>query len=67
MILSRILTYNFDASMPFTFKTAKKVKEAFFDLLNDPNEEKDISREQQDIFLEYREIEERFSGLSANK
>ena len=53
--------------MPFTFKTAKKVKEAFFDLLNDPNEEKDISREQQDIFLEYREIEERFSGLSANK
>src|SRR3989338_2681358 len=62
-----IATYNFDASMPFTFKTAKKVKEAFFDLLNDPNEEKDISREQQDIFLEYREIEERFSGLSANK
>jgi len=59
-----VSTYKFDASKPFTFKTAERIREEFFDLVADPREEKDVSKERQSDFLEYKKIEERFSSLS---
>jgi len=56
-----ISTYNFDASKLFTFKTAKKKEELLFDLFMDPCEKIDISKEKNNILLEYRELEKRFS------
>jgi len=58
-----ISTYNFDASKPFTFKTAKRTGEMFFDLFTDSGEKKDISKEKEELLPGYRKIEEAFSSL----
>ncbi len=61
-----ISIYNFDASKPFTFKTAKKTREMFFDLLTDPGEKKDISSENPEMLLEFRKAEQQFQDLHAS-
>lgn len=56
-------SYNFDASRPFTFGTAKRREELLFDLSVDPCETKDISKEKKEVLWEYRKIEKEFSAL----